>query len=442
MSDPSPLTDKLRPKALVLGGYGMIGHACLRMLDQNGFEVVGVGRSVRSARAVDPDGAWIIQNIASATVSDWRTMLDGVDVVVNASGALQGGGKDDLEAIHVTAVKRLVEAAFGLSCRIIQISAAGVSETASTEFFRSKARGEAELVAKAHDYVILRPTLVLSQEAYGGTALLRAAAAIPLIHPQVFAESLIQTVYVQDVADAVMKAAKGEIPSGTIADLTESNPQSFPDLLTATRRWLGFKPPVLTIAVPEFVLSAIGKVANGLAYLGWRSPLRTTAIRTLKDGVQGDADTWACAGGTPMRPLAETFRAIPATRQERLFARTYLALPLAIAMLSLFWCVSGIIALANPYAAMQVMFVRDAPNWIVAPMVYGGAVADITLGLAILWRRWVKSAALGMILLAGGYIAGSVLFAPDLWTDPLGPMVKVFPSIALAALVWLMVEER
>ena len=217
MSDPSPQPAKPRPKALVLGGYGMIGHACLRMLDQNGFEGIGVGRSERSAHAVDPDGAWIIQDIAAATVSDWQTMLDGVDVVVNASGALQDGGKDDLEAIHVTAIKRLVEAASGQSCRIIQISAAGVSEDASTEFFRSKARGEAELVAKARDFVILRPALVLAHEAYGGTALLRAAAAIPLIRPQVFDDSLIQTVHVQDVALAVLMSAKGDIPSGTIA---------------------------------------------------------------------------------------------------------------------------------------------------------------------------------------------------------------------------------
>ncbi|MEM8823821.1 MAG: DoxX-like family protein, partial [Pseudomonadota bacterium] len=68
--------------------------------------------------------------------------------------------------------------------------------------------------------------------------------------------------------------------------------------------------------------------------------------------------------------------------------------------------------------------------------------ADIALGAAICWRRWAKRAALGMVALSGIYLAGSLIFAPDLWVDPLGPMVKVIPSLVLAALVWLMLEDR
>jgi uncharacterized protein YbjT (DUF2867 family) len=169
-------------------------------------------------------------------------LLIGVDVVVNASGALQDGAGDDLEAIHVTAVARLVEAAVGTSLRIIQISAAGVSPSASTAFFRTKARGDA-IVSSAKEWVILRPTLVLSPEAYGGTALLRAVAALPLILPRVLPEAQVQTVYVGDIAAAVVAAAKREVPSGTIADLTEREARSFPDLVAAVRRWQGWATP-------------------------------------------------------------------------------------------------------------------------------------------------------------------------------------------------------
>lgn len=66
----------------------------------------------------------------------------------------------------------------------------------------------------------------------------------------------------------------------------------------------------------------------------------------------------------------------------------------------------------------------------------------MALGLAILWRPWAKRAAVGMVGLSGGYLLGSVVVAPDLWADPLGPMVKVLPGMALAALVWLLMEER
>ena len=146
----------------------MIGLACMRALAKADFEVIGVGRSMRSANAVDLSVEWIIRDIPTITTEGWWAILDGVDVIVNSSGALQDGAKDDLEAIHVAAVERLVEAAAVLSVRIIQISAAGVSETASTAFFRTKARGNMILSSRAANWIILRPTLVLSQEAYGG----------------------------------------------------------------------------------------------------------------------------------------------------------------------------------------------------------------------------------------------------------------------------------
>ena len=80
---------------------------------------------------------------------------------------------------HTCGFKSITEAMRGTSKKFIQISAAGVSEDASTEFFRSKARGDAALAATDLDFVILRPALVIGSQAYGGIALLRAAAANP-----------------------------------------------------------------------------------------------------------------------------------------------------------------------------------------------------------------------------------------------------------------------
>ncbi|WP_111734136.1 SDR family oxidoreductase [Roseovarius amoyensis] len=429
-------------KAVVLGGYGLIGSACMRALADAGLDVVGVGRSTRSAMAASPAADWVIRDIPTITVDEWRDLLTGVDVVVNAAGALQDGARDDLEAIHVTTVSRLVEAAAGMPVRVVQISAAGVSDTASTDFFRTKARGDGILSAGLDDWVILRPTLVLSEEAYGGTALLRAVAGLPLVLPVVFPDAKVQTVHVGDVASAVVAAARGQVAAGTIADLTEHDAHSFPDLVEAVRRWQGWAPPVWRPAIPGLVLSILDRGADLLGHLGWRSPLRTTALRALADGVRGDPAAWEKAGGTPCRSLTDTLARLPATRQERLFARAYFALPLAIGTLALFWCVSGLVTQLAPSRALSVLADRGVPIWVAGLTAIGGVVADITLGLAILWRRWTRPAALGMLALSGAYLIGSLAVAPDLWTDPLGPMVKVFPGMALAALVWLLVEDR
>jgi uncharacterized protein YbjT (DUF2867 family) len=429
-------------KAIILGGYGLIGAACMRALAEAGFTVTGIGRSKRAALASAPDAAWVIRDIPVIETAEWRALLADADVVVNASGALQDGARDDLEAIHVTTVARLVEAANDLPLRIVQISAAGVGPGASTAFFRSKARGDAILAGRARNWVILRPTLVLSPEAYGGTALLRAVAALPLILPRVLPDARVQTVHIDDLAAAVVAAARGELRSGLIADLTEPGAQSFADLVDSVRRWQGVPPPRFRPHLPGAALALAGKAADLLGHLGWRSPLRSTALRALSDGIRGDPAAWQASGGRPCRPLAATLATLPATRQERLFARLYVMLPLAIATLALFWSASGLITLIDPLRAMAVLEGRTIPAWTVGPTVFGGALADIVLGLAILWRPWSRAAALAMIGLSVLYLLGSLIAAPDLWLDPLGPMVKVIPGMVLAGMVALMLEER
>ncbi|OWU84861.1 oxidoreductase [Oceanicola sp. 22II-s10i] len=428
-------------RVLVLGGYGLIGSACLRALKAQGFEVTGMGRSARSAEAVAPDIHWHIRDIGQVSVDDWRVLLDGVDAVVNASGALQDGARDDLEAIHVTALSRIAGAAEGRALRFVQISAAGVSEIAGTEFFRSKARGDA-VVAGMADHVILRPTLVLAPEAYGGTALLRAACAMPGVMPRILPDAPVQTVFIDDLAAAVVAAVRGDVTSGLVADLTGPEVWTFPDLSTRIRRWLGLPPAPWTPSVPYPLLRIGGAMADALGHLGWRSPLRTTALKALAEGIRGDPAVWNAAGAHPCRGLEATLAAMPATRQDVTYARMFLALPLAIGVLALFWLVSGLVALADPGAAAEVLTSRGTNGALAMVLVLGGAVTDIALGAAILWRRATRLAAAGMVAVSLAYMAGAALLAPDLWADPLGAMVKVIPGMALAIVVWLGLETR
>lgn len=428
-------------RAIILGGYGLIGSACLRALADSGFKVTGLGRLATAAQAVEPRANWLIRDMARMSVQEWQDILQGVAVVVNAAGALQDGGRDDLQAIHVDAIARLTMAAQGLPLRLIQISAAGVSPQAPTRFFRTKAAGDA-LVRQTANWVILRPTLVLAREAYGGTALLRAVAALPGIVPQVLSKARIQTVSLDDLAAAVVASAKGDIPHGTVADLTETESQSLPDLTLALRHWLGLPKPRLRPHLPRWGLALTARSADALGHLGWRSPLRSAALRTLADGITGDPSAWAQAGGQPCRPLAETLAACPATRADRLAARTYAAVPLAIATLALFWTLSGLITLLAPDRAVGILTIRglqDAPS---LALVYGGAFADMALGFLLLWRPMARRAALGMAGLSAAYLIGSLFTAPDLWADPLGPMLKVLPGMVLALWVWLMIEDR
>lgn len=429
-------------RAVVLGAYGLIGSACLRVLKADGFEVVGVGRSRAAGLRADPGITWVAQDVARASPEGWEALLDGADVVVNAAGALQDGTRDRLAGIHEDAVARMVDALRGSRVRVIQISAAGASEGAATEFLRSKARGDARLMRSDLDWVILRPTLVIGPQAFGGTALLRAAAAVPLVFARVLPDSPVQTVSVDDVAQAVLRAARGEVPTRAVLDLTEAGTRSLADTIATIRRWQGFPPWRLGVAVPRPPLRALARAADALGWLGWRSPLRTTAIRTLEDGVTGDPSAWLAAGGAPCRSLEHTLADLPSTVQERWFARMYLLLPLVLGTLALFWVLSGLIGLARRGAAEAVLTDRGLRSSLAGLAVMGGSAVDLALGLAVLWRPWARAACLGMVAVALAYLIAATLLAPDLWADPLGPLLKVLPSIILALVGAALLDER
>lgn len=425
---------------VVLGAYGLIGAAIVRSLTARGHRVTAIGRSDRPNR---PDAdAWRFFDIGQQSVDGWRNALVSADVVVNASGALQDGARDNLTAIHETALQRVVAALQGTSTRVVQISAAGVSEQATTEFFRSKARGEAALLASGVEATILRPTLVIAPTAYGGTALLRAASSLPWFLPRVLPKAQIQCVHIDDLTEAVVDAVEGRLSNTAPIDVTGSGSLTLPDVLARMRRWLGFDDAKLAIPVPAFALRILSAGADLAGRLGWRAPLRTTAATVLRDGVTGDADALPRAGGRPCRSVDEVFQTLPATTQDRWFARAFLLLPVAILTLSLFWIASGVIALWQTSAAADVLVGRGMAVAPAFAMVIGGAFLDIALGAAIVVRRLAKPACLGMILISLSYLGGGTLLAPDLWVDPLGPLVKVIPTIVLTLFTLAFLDDR
>jgi len=429
------------PTALVLGGYGLIGAACMAALTEAGYDVTCVGRCPKAA-ARFPQYRWKHLDLTSLRADQWNAMLQDTDVVVNDSGALQDGARDSLTQIHIDVVRHLASAAAQTQTRVIQISAAGVSSEADTAFFRTKSEGDALLTSSQADHVILRPTLVLGREAYGGSALLRSLAALPAILPRVFEDSLIQTVALTDVAHAVALACDPKVPSGTIADITGPNAHSFDTLVLHTRAWLGVATPFWRPRLPSWTLKLTARVADALGWLGWRAPLRSTSLAVLSKGISGDPLPWHQLTGHTCHPLAETLELHPATTQDRTAARVYLALPLAIATLSLFWLLSGVIGLFQTPAAMQILTTTDTSPTFAAIAVIGGGLADILLGGAILFRRHTRKAAIGMIFLSAAYLLGAAWMTPVLYADPLGPMVKVLPGITLAAFVALLMDDR
>ncbi len=428
-------------KVLLLGGYGFIGLEAGRTLLARGHEVIALGRNARHGQRVLPAARWRAADIATLdSPTRWAPLLEGVDCVVNASGALQDGLRDDVAAVQDIAIRTLIAACEQSNVkRFVQISAPGVSADATTGFLRTKAAADAALAESALDWVIFRPGLVWGRTATGGTALVRMLAAFPIVQPIMLADARVQTVDIDDVSRAVADAVDGALPKGSDIDLVEVAPLTLGEIVARVRAWHGFPPPRATLAAPPLLGALIAGIGDAAGWLGWRSPLRTTSLRALARGVVGDPSRWRTLNGKDAAAFPESLARRPATKQDRLFARMHLVLPLMIVTLSAFWIVSGAIGLAQRDAAAAILAGSlDHPQI----FVMAGSLADIALGAALLWRPWARLACYGMAGLTALYlIAGSVV-TPALWLDPLGAFVKTVPAALLALVCAAMLEER
>jgi uncharacterized protein YbjT (DUF2867 family)/uncharacterized membrane protein len=431
-------------RVLILGGYGLIGLAIARGLHQEGHEVTGLGRSPGVGRRLFPLVRWVHGDLASlGTAARWKPLIAGFDVVVNAAGTLQDGPRESVERTHHIAIAALAAAcAETPTVRLIQISAAGASTDAPTEFMRSKARADEAIAASAIHWVILRPGLVIGPNAYGGSALIRAIAAFPIVIPIVFAEKRIQAVALTDLVRVVLEAVEGRIPANTAVDVVEDEPHTLREIIEGTRQWLGFRRPLAIVSVPQWIAAIASIAADALGFLGWRSPLRSTAIRSIEHEILGDAAPLRRIRGESVAPLESILAGIPAGIQERWFARTYLLMPVMIATLSLFWIVSGVIGLLDIERAARIIPASILGSRSSATLVLLGSALDIAVGVAVLFRPLARLACLGMIAISAAYLVAGSILTPSLWLDPLGPFVKILPAAVLALATVALPEER
>lgn len=431
-------------RILVLGGYGLIGLAIARRLHSAGHQVVGLGRDGETGPRLFPAIAWKTADIAKLqAASDWAPLLADVDVVVNAAGALQEGARDNLSRIHHTSIVALVAACEAAgNIRIVQISAPGATASAATEFMRSKARGDAAIKASRLHWVVLRPGLVIGPNAYGGSAMLRMMAALPLVGVISLADRPVQTVAMSDLTTVVLEAVEGTLPAGSDVDVVEPAAQSLGEVVATLRQWMGLPPVRAVWRAPAWMVQPVSLIADALGVLGWRSPLRSTAIRSIAAGVTGDPAPLARLRNSQLMTLRQALETIPAGVQERWFSRLYLLMPISVAVLAAFWLASGVIALSDVERAARVLPTGVMSMDAARALVIAGAVLDILLGLAVTVRATAKLACAGMIATTVAYLVAGSALTPGLWLDPLGPFVKVVPAAMLTLLTLPLLEER
>ena len=434
-------------RILVLGAGGLIGSFVASDLARRGFAVTAAARYFTSAqRAAFAFAEIEAMPLATAALGK---LIDTVrpDVIVNCVGVLQSTPRATVEEAHATFVDALMAALQRQPQPIllVQVSIPGSDGDDRTEFSRTKRVADRAIMASGLPYAILRPGFVVAPAAYGGSALVRALAALPFDLPPSIGERPLQMVAVEDIAETVAVVSSRVAQARDCAavwDLVHPDPLTVAKVIVKLRRWLGAQRRGLVI-LPDWLLEVGASAADATALLGWRPPIRSTALDELRRGVAGDPGAWIAATGIEPRALDDALAQRPATVQERWFARLYLLKPLAIGGLVVFWIVSGLIALTVAFEeAVAILTKHGFPDALARAITIGSSVMDIAIGAAIALRRSCRIGLMAGIAVSLFYMTVAAMLTPDLWIEPLGALVKTGPAIVLMLVSLAILDDR
>ena len=435
-------------KILVLGASGLIGRFITDDLRARGFHVVGIARRfAASQKASALDLELPVVSMDTGALARLIGEQD-IDVVVNGLGVLQDGPGSDVGAVHRDFVAGLLQAiqASGRAIRLVQISIPGAPDDDRTAFSMTKREAERLIAASGIAYAILRPGFVIAPAAYGGGAMLRALAALPVQLPAAESATPFQPVDVEDIAATIAWLAgrdnNDKTADAVVWDLMQPQPVTLGGLIEQFRSLFG------TADIPRIALSGImldlgAKLGDLASWLGWLPPMRTTAIAELRRAVTGDPRAWMAATGIAPKTLLQAVGARSATIQDKWFARLFLIKALVIASLVVFWVASGFIALVISYdAAAAILSLHGFPRALVAPVTIGTGLVDMAIGVLIAFRRSSAFGLIAGIAASLGYMAGAAILTPELWIEPLGALVKTGPAIVLMLVALLTLDNR
>lgn len=425
-------------RILVLGAGGFVGRHLLTELLARGHEPVGVVRRAAGLAEAFPGVLFLERDLARVRdPADWAEALQGVEAVVNAAGVLQG---PEMEAVHLEAPAALYRACAAAGVRrVVLVSAISARPEVATDYARAKLRGEALLRQSGLDWTILRPSLVYAEGSYGGTSLLRALAALPWRVPLPGDGGYpFSPIHAEDLARCLRLAC--EEPRFVGVTLEPAGPEtlSLRELLARYRAWLGFGPACF-LAVPLPLMRLLARLGD----LFGRGPVSSNSLAQLLAGNAGDGAAFAAAAGFAPRSLETALRQRPAQVQDRWHARLFFVGPALRASLVLLWLASGLLGLLFGLAMTRELLAALAlPAALAWPLTLAASLLDFLVAAVLLLDRggrWATRLQLAVVL---GFtlVLGTAL--PQLWLDPLGPLLKNLPILAAILANGALTERR
>ncbi|PRX37546.1 NADH dehydrogenase [Meinhardsimonia xiamenensis] len=251
----------------VFGGSGFIGRYITERLAEDGWRIRVAVRRPNEALFTRTYGVPGQIEPVFANIRDEasvRLATRSADAVVNCVGVLTPSGANSFSAVHDEGAGRVarIAAEEGVE-RVVHVSALGADPQSPSLYARTKAAGEAAVLAARPDAVILRPSVVFGPEDQFFNRFAAMARMSPVI-PVFGARTRFQPVYVEDVAAAAVNA----IDNDETAGVYELGGPEIDDFAGLMRRMLDvIERRRLILPLPFWAGAAIGGVSEALSAL-------------------------------------------------------------------------------------------------------------------------------------------------------------------------------
>lgn len=269
----------------VFGGSGFVGRHVVRALAVQGYRVRVAVRRPDLAFHLQPLGNVGQIHAVQANLRNRPSIvraIAGAHVVVNLVGVMHQQGRQRFEAVHGFGARAVAEAATAAGVeRLVHISALGVQADSGSAYARSKANAENAVLGAFPDAVILRPSVIFGPEDQFFNRFAQLATFMPVL-PLVGAETRMQPVSVDNVADAVVRAVQGAATPGAIYELGGPETVTIREAMNFTLNAIGRRRLVVGLPFPLARLQALALEIVHTLSLG----LLPDSLRLTRDQVE------------------------------------------------------------------------------------------------------------------------------------------------------------
>ena len=234
-------------KICVLGGSGFVGSALVAKLDAAGYSVTVLTRRRDSAKHL-----FLLPNVSvvECNVLDEQALgsaLRGADAVINLIGILHQSRRLSFDVLHHQLPARLAKICVDLGIkRLLHMSSLQADKNAPSQYLRSKAAGEAALLAfqQKLNITIFRPSVIFGR----GDSFINLFARLIKILPVVMLakpEAKFQPIWVEDVACCFVASVENTVTYGQTYELAGPKIYTFRQLVQKVMDTLGIQRPII-----------------------------------------------------------------------------------------------------------------------------------------------------------------------------------------------------